>query len=41
MKQEDIKNLSEDDLQENLAAQTANLERLRMNRFRLWRTQSN
>ena len=31
MKQEDIKNLSEDDLQENLAAQTANLEKLRMN----------
>ena len=31
MKQEDIKNLSEDDLQENLAEQTANLEKLRMN----------
>ena len=31
MKQEDIKNLSEDDLQENFAEQTANLERLRMN----------
>ena len=31
MKQEDIRNLSEDDLQENLAEQSANLERLRMN----------
>lgn len=31
MKQEDIKNLSEDDLQENLAEQSANLNRLRMN----------
>lgn len=31
MKQEDIKNLSADDLQENLAEQNATLERLRMN----------
>lgn len=31
MKQEDITNLSADDLQENLAEQTANLDRLRMN----------
>ena len=31
MKQEDIKNLSADDLQENLAEQTATLDRLRMN----------
>jgi len=31
MKQEDIRNLSADDLQENLAEQSANLDRLRMN----------
>lgn len=31
MKQEDIKNLSADDLQENLAEQSATLDRLRMN----------
>ena len=31
MKQQDIKNLSQDDLQENMAEQCANLERLQMN----------
>lgn len=31
MKQEDIKNLSADDLQENLAEQAATLNRLKMN----------
>jgi len=31
MKQEDIRNLSADDLQENLAEQSATLDRLRMN----------
>lgn len=31
MKQEDIKNLSADDLQENLAQESAQLDKLRMN----------